>query len=136
MVMPTIPYRIKKAFPNEELLRTQTHHLEDIPTIDMHKPKDEKWMAARLRIPHEFTWRVAPGLARKLARKKVTEGGGSPDDEIWLHCKPVEGTVEKYNSTVDRLKDRRKSKDAKTVPASVGPNEGTKQEPGCKEWRN
>ncbi|THW09105.1 hypothetical protein D6D25_07800, partial [Aureobasidium pullulans] len=27
MVMPTIPYRIKKAFPNEELLRTQTHHL-------------------------------------------------------------------------------------------------------------
>jgi len=136
MVMPTIPYRIKKAFPNEELLRTQTHHLEDIPTIDMHKPKDEKWMAARLRIPHEFTWRVAPGLARKLARKKVTEGGGSPDDEIWLHCKPVEGTVEKYNSTVDRLKDRRKSKDAKTVPASVGPNEGAKQEPGCKEWRN
>jgi platelet-activating factor acetylhydrolase len=127
LVMPTIPYRIKKAFPNEELLQTQTHHLEDIPTIDMHKPKDEKWMAARLRIPHEFTWRVAPGLARKMARKKITEGGGSPDDEIWLHCKPVEGTVDEYNSTVERKKtkdpeDSKDPKNCKVAPGSVGPN--------------
>ncbi|KAG9737321.1 hypothetical protein KCU59_g9506, partial [Aureobasidium melanogenum] len=116
MVMPSIPSRIKKAFPNEELLLKETHHLEDIAQVDMHKPKDEKWMAARLRIPHEFTWRVAPGLARKLARKRISEGGGSPDDEIWLHCKPVEGTVEKYNSTLDK----RKAKDPKDPKAAPG----------------
>ncbi|KAH0368126.1 hypothetical protein KCU65_g4128, partial [Aureobasidium melanogenum] len=135
MVMPSIPSRIKKAFPNEELLLKETHHLEDIAQVDMHKPKDEKWMAARLRIPHEFTWRVAPGIARKLARKRMTEGGGSPDDEIWLHYKPVEGTVEKYNSTLDRRKAK-DPKDPKAAPGSVGPNKGTKEEPGCKEWRN
>ncbi|KAI4730097.1 hypothetical protein E4T49_02036 [Aureobasidium sp. EXF-10728] len=135
MVMPSIPLRIKKAFPNEELLQTETHHLEDIPQVDLHKPKDEKWMAARLRIPHEFTWRVAPGLARRLARRKICEGGGSPDDEIWLHCKPVEGTVEKYNSTVDKRKAK-DQKDAKAAPGSVGPNKDEKEKPGCKEWRN
>jgi platelet-activating factor acetylhydrolase len=135
MVMPSIPRRIKKAFPNEELLLKETHHLEDIAQVDMHKPKDEKWMAARLRIPHEFTWRVAPGIARKFARKRISELGGSPDDEIWLHCKPVEGTVEKYNSTVDKRKAK-DPKDPKAAPGSVGPNEGAKDEPGCKEWRN
>jgi platelet-activating factor acetylhydrolase len=144
LVMPTIPNRIKKAFPNEQLLLTQTNLLEDIPKIDLHKPKDDKWVAARLRIPHEFAWRVAPGLVRKIATKRITEGGGSPDDEIWLHYKPDEGTVEKYNSTVDRrpskgvkaepgeqavekhdnLVDRTPSKEAKTGPASVQPNTG------------
>ncbi|KAI5241389.1 hypothetical protein E4T47_06802 [Aureobasidium subglaciale] len=147
MVMPTIPHRIRNAFPNEELLLTQTHHLEDIPQVDMHKPKDDKWVAARLRIPHEFTWRVAPGLARKMARRRITEGGGSPDDEIWLHCKPEDGTVEKYNGTVERLKpkeptadsgsvERVKSHEPKAEPGCVGPNTDTKEEPGCKEWRN
>lgn len=130
MVMPTIPYRIKKAFPDEQLLMTQTHLLEDIPQVELHKPKDDKWMAARLSIPHEFTWRVLPGLARKLARQKVTEEGGSPDDEIWLHCKPDDETLEQYNNKVDR----RRSKEANALPGSVGPN--TQDEPKSKEWRN
>ena len=124
MVMPSIPEGIKEAFPNEKLLLNQTHTLDDIPAIQIHRPKDEKWIAARLRIPHEFTWRVAPGLARKMARKKVIEGGGSLDDEVWIHGKPDDETIDRYTAERIGKKGEQTSKNANAEPGSVPRNTG------------
>lgn len=145
MVMPSIPDRIKQGFADEQLLRTQTHKLDEIPTVELHKPRDEKWIAARLSIPHEFTWRVVPSVARKIARKKVTESGGHPDDEVWLHRKPTDEELDAYvaaqrecgNECGRTAWKKQLSKEGNPVPASVPPNAHQKsEEPGCKEWRN
>jgi len=73
---------IQRCLTDEELL--QTHPLEQVP--DDHKPNDE-WIAARLKIPHEFRTRLATSLQRKLKRK-IKHGMHSVGDEVWMHVKP------------------------------------------------
>jgi platelet-activating factor acetylhydrolase len=78
---------------NESIL--QTEMLEELP--DEHRPDDE-WIAARLRVDHEFKRRVAAGLQRKL--KRNFQGGMgtgyTTSDEVWSHFKPTEEQLEKW----------------------------------------
>jgi platelet-activating factor acetylhydrolase len=78
---------------NESILQTEI--LEELP--DEHRPDDE-WIAARLRVDHEFKRRVAAGLQRKL--KRNFQGGMgtgyTTSDEVWSHFKPTEEQLEKW----------------------------------------
>ena len=73
---------IKRCMTDEKLLHTNM--LEQLP--DAQKP-DDQYIAARLKVPHEFRTRVAARLQRKLKRTKK-HGFYDPGDEVWMHFKP------------------------------------------------
>ncbi|GIZ39670.1 hypothetical protein CKM354_000304500 [Cercospora kikuchii] len=97
-VLPKDMAMVNRAFDNEKLLEQPLNPLERIATNLQHKPKDEKWLAARLRIPHEWLYRLSPKLFRHLRRAEDKRQGKEPEpgDEVWLHHKPAKESVEKY----------------------------------------
>lgn len=62
-----------------------------------HRPDDE-WIAARLRVDHEFRRRMAAGVQRKV--KRNFQGGMSTGyttgDEMWCHFKPSEEVLRRW----------------------------------------
>lgn len=129
MVMPGIPPRIQRAFPNERFLENDALSLEQVPSVMILKP-DNKWMAARLKYPHEFLWRVAPALARKNARRKVEGQGGDLTTEVWLHSKPDEQRI-KDHSAKGAKAEGHQSKGSGADPASVPANTETHTKEGA-----
>ncbi|KAL5378208.1 hypothetical protein DPSP01_009317 [Paraphaeosphaeria sporulosa] len=93
---------IKRCLFDEELLHTQP--LEHMP--DDHKPNDE-WIAARLKIKHEFRTRMAAGMQRKMKRQ-MKNGAHNAGDELWMHVKPNAEELREW-----RLKTRVASGDFK-----------------------
>ncbi|KAF2637431.1 hypothetical protein P280DRAFT_521114 [Massarina eburnea CBS 473.64] len=81
---------IQRCLTDEELL--QTDILEEVP--DEHKP-DNEWIAARLKIHHEFRTRMAARVQRKLKRTRK-HGFYDPGDEIWMHCKPTKEELKNW----------------------------------------
>lgn len=139
MVMPGIPPRIQRAFPDEQFLENDAKTLDEIPKVMILKP-DDRWMAARLKYPHEFLWRFAPSLARKNAKKRVEEGGGNFTAEIWLHAKPDEQRIKDHSAKHEghqnkgasvpsndetHASHRKEVKGAGADPASVPSNDDT-----------
>jgi platelet-activating factor acetylhydrolase len=86
---------IQRCLTDEELLQTQP--LDQLP--DENKP-DNEWIAARLKIRHEFRTRVAASVQRKLKRSKE-HGFYNKGDEMWIHCKPDEEELKNW-----RVKNR------------------------------
>lgn len=70
----------------------QSQPLEQIP--DEHKPNDE-WIAARLKIKHEFRTRLVTGVQRKMKRR-LKNGSRTPGDEVWMHLKPDAEELRKW----------------------------------------
>ncbi|KAL1304910.1 hypothetical protein AAFC00_003827 [Neodothiora populina] len=101
MVMPGLPDRMIEAFPQEGILTEEEAPLELIPTAEKHMP-DEKWIAGRLSIPHEFWWRITPGFARKMAKARVRQEGGTLGEEVWLHKRPDDETIKEFTLKVRR----------------------------------
>ncbi|GAB7349613.1 hypothetical protein MBLNU459_g0298t1 [Dothideomycetes sp. NU459] len=127
MVMPGIPPRIQRAFPNEGLLEHDETALEQIPSAMVLKP-DDKWMAARIKIPHETLYRIAPSIARKLASKKIALQGGDITDEIWLHHKPEAHRIEEHSAKREGHHDMTSG----AAPACVPNNDETRPASGTK----
>jgi platelet-activating factor acetylhydrolase len=92
-----------RSFDNENLLQSGLSPLEQIPSSQLHRP-DEKWVAARLKIRHEWAYRMSPKLFRRLKRAKAQHEGKEDDtgNEVWLHSKPDEALVEEHRSRVKR----------------------------------
>lgn len=72
---------IQRCMTDERILQGEL--LEDTP--EEHKPSDE-WIAARLKIPHEFKTRLSIKAQRKL---KHVRKGYATADEVWMHFKPT-----------------------------------------------
>ncbi|KAF2722843.1 platelet-activating factor acetylhydrolase-like protein, partial [Polychaeton citri CBS 116435] len=89
-VLPPELAEVSRSYNNEGLLVHEANELSQIPSVDMHRPK-EKYTAMRLKIKHEWLFRINPGLARKIKRKQSQRSGNisNEDDEVWLHCKPT-----------------------------------------------
>ncbi|KAI9817138.1 MAG: hypothetical protein M1827_001250 [Pycnora praestabilis] len=87
LVMPERISAINRALDNENLLQKET--LDELP--DEHRP-DPKWMAARLKIPHEMSSRLTPNLKRKAKRLGASDG----EDEIWMHIAPTQEDLRKH----------------------------------------
>ncbi|KAF2209295.1 hypothetical protein CERZMDRAFT_100499 [Cercospora zeae-maydis SCOH1-5] len=90
-VLPKDMAMVNRALDDERLLEHPLNPLERIPTELLHKPKDEKWLAARLRIPHEWLYRLSPKLFRYLRRAEEQRQGKEPEpgDEVWLQHRPT-----------------------------------------------
>lgn len=101
-VLPKELAQVSRAYKNEEFLETELSHLERIPSEAMHRPKKEKYLAARLQIRHEWIYRISPKLFRSLKRWKMKRQGHppQPNDEIWLHSKPREHVVDHFLRSV------------------------------------
>lgn len=117
---------VNRAYQNEKLLEQSPNPLERISSNLLHKPTNEKWIAARLHIPHEWLYRLSPRLFRELSRRedkrkgRVIEAG----DEVWLHCKPTEKSLKQYldrtgRSTSDAV--HQKTSDGTTTAEPVIP---------------
>ncbi|KAH7394455.1 platelet-activating factor acetylhydrolase, isoform II-domain-containing protein [Pyrenochaeta sp. MPI-SDFR-AT-0127] len=94
---------IDRCMTDESIL--QTPLLDEIP--DDHRPDDE-WIAARLRVDHEFRRRMAAGLQRKF--KRNFQGGMGTGyttaDEMWCHYKPTDEELTKWIEEEDRGEKR------------------------------
>lgn len=102
-VMPTNLCGGFRSFENENLLESETTPLDRVPSSQMHKPNN-KWVAARLKIRHEWAYRISPKLFRKLKRAKAERKGKVDDtgNEIWLHSKPTDELVEEHRQRMMR----------------------------------
>jgi platelet-activating factor acetylhydrolase len=96
-ILPKDLAEVSRAYRNENLLESELSPLEKIPSGLMHKPK-EKYVAARLRIRHEWIYRISPPLARKVRRKENERKGRGPEtgDEVWLHSKPTKESLNAF----------------------------------------
>lgn len=92
-----------RAFDNENLLESEISPLERIPSSQMLRPKN-KWVAARLKIRHEWAYRLSPKLFRKLKRAKAEREGKADytGNEVWLHTKPDDVLVTEHRARVSR----------------------------------
>jgi platelet-activating factor acetylhydrolase len=84
---------IDRCMTDEEILQTEI--LDELPTD--HRP-DDQWIAARLRVEHEFRKRMFAGVQRKF-RRNFQGGMGtgySTSDEVWSHYKPTREQLEKW----------------------------------------
>lgn len=96
-ILPTDLAQVNRAYRNEQLLEAKLCPLDRIPSAAMHKPK-EKWIAARLRIDHEWVYRISPKLFRRLKRWEMQRKGYPPEteDEVWLHIRPEQELLDEY----------------------------------------
>jgi platelet-activating factor acetylhydrolase len=100
---------IDRCLTDESILRTEL--IDEIP--DDHRP-DDQYIAARLRVDHEFRMRFAASLQRKV--KRNFQGGMGTGyttaDEVWSHFKPTEEELEKWINQEDRGEKRIDEDDA------------------------
>lgn len=96
-VLPADLAEVCRAHPDEGILESKIQPLDRIPSALMHKPPDE-WIAARLKIRHEWLFRISPKLFRKLHRIQNQRKGKPLEtgDETWLHTKPSPESIENH----------------------------------------
>lgn len=116
-VMPDMLTGGFRTFENENFLDSELSPLEQIPSSQLHRPND-KWVAARLKIRHEWAYRLSPKLFRKLKRVKAEREGKVDDtgNEVWLHSKPDEELVAEHRS---RMKQDAGSVEPRTADLSL-----------------
>ncbi|KAJ4399333.1 hypothetical protein N0V91_009522 [Didymella pomorum] len=107
---------INRAMTDEGLLETEL--LEEVP--DEHRPTDQ-WIAARLKVPHEFRTRLTTGVQRHFKQKNKTgEAKYNTGDEIWMHFKPTATELQKWITEEDRGEERIDSNHAMKEAAEDG----------------
>jgi platelet-activating factor acetylhydrolase len=91
-----------RYFDNEGLLEHELSLLDRIPSSQLLRP-DTKWVAARLKIRHEWAYRINPKLFRKLKRARAERKGVADHtgDEVWLHSKPPKKLIVEHRSRVE-----------------------------------
>ena len=85
------------AYPDPEWLESiPTQTLDEIPSRLQQRP-DDKFVASKLSIQHEWRWRLAP--TNKVGKKWL---GVDPADkeaderEIWVHARPAKDEIERW----------------------------------------
>jgi len=108
-VMPSDMAQVNRGYKNEGLLESALSPLDGIPDSQLHRPKDQ-WVAARLKINHEWMYRISPRLFRSIRRRKARREGREDETgaEIWLHAKPSpEVIAEHLHKNSDRSGEKR-----------------------------
>jgi len=100
MIIPETVAHISHAFPDEQLLTREPQLLDQIPSAQQHRPK-EKYTASRLRIEHEWIYRLSPSaVERRLAARSKKglsdEEATSQSAEVWVHQKPSDEEIKKF----------------------------------------
>lgn len=92
---------INRAMTDERLLETEL--LEEVP--NEHRPTDQ-WIAARLKVPHEFRTRLTTGVRRHFKKNNKGTTNYCTGDEVWMHFKPTAKELEKWIKEEDRGEER------------------------------
>ena len=102
-VLPADLAQVNRAWPNEKLLDSNASPLDRIPSTQLHRPRDDL-VAVRLRIRHEWLYRISPKLFRRVRRKQNERRGKPPEtgDEIWLHIKPSADTTVRHTEATEQ----------------------------------
>jgi hypothetical protein len=92
-----------RYFDNEGLLEHELSLLDRIPSSQLLRP-DNKWVAARLKIRHEWAYRMSPKLFRKLKRARAERKGvvDHTGNEVWLHAKPPKKLIVEHRGRVEQ----------------------------------
>ncbi|CAJ2500428.1 Uu.00g032810.m01.CDS01 [Anthostomella pinea] len=95
---------VGNTWPDEGILRTEQLATNKLPSD--YRPED-KWVAARLKIPNEFWVRSTSWFRRKRKMSGVaTDANGNPlvgviqfeqGDEVWMHLSPDTAQLERPN---------------------------------------
>lgn len=102
LVMPADLTAGFRHFDNEGLLEHELSLLDRIPSSQLLRP-DNKWLAARLKIRHEWAYRISPKLFRKLKRARAERKGvvDHTGNEVWLHAKPERKLIVEHRGRVE-----------------------------------
>lgn len=92
---------INRSMTDEGLLDTEL--LEEVPSE--HRPTDQ-WIAARLKVPHEFRTRLTAGVRRHFQKNDKGQTVYSTGDEVWMHFKPTKQELEDWIKLEDRGEER------------------------------
>ena len=110
-VLPTELAQVSRAYENGNLLESDMAPLDRIPSTMLHRPSD-KWVAARLKIKHEWLWRLSPSTFNKVNRRRAEKAGRPPEtfSEVWLHVKPDPDTIEKHLGKMESIASAKQEK--------------------------
>jgi platelet-activating factor acetylhydrolase len=102
LVMPSELTASFRNFENEGFLEHELSLLDRIPSSQLLRP-DNKWMAARLKIRHEWAFRLNPKLFRKMKRARAERKGvvDHTGNEVWLHAKPPKTFIVEHRGRVE-----------------------------------
>lgn len=98
---------IDRSMTDEGLLKTE--QLEEVPTE--HRPPDQ-WVAAKLKIPHEFRTRLSAGMSSYFKKNDTRNTVHSTGDEVWMHFKPTPEEFEDWVKLERKGEERIDSDDA------------------------
>ncbi|KAH6847468.1 platelet-activating factor acetylhydrolase, isoform II-domain-containing protein [Chaetomium sp. MPI-CAGE-AT-0009] len=100
LTLPATQTRFAEAWVDEQLLNGADSETQ---AVSDHRP-DDKWVAARLKIPNEFSTRLRSMFQRDAslasARGLMNQG---PGNEIWCHQSPSQDAVGRYLRRNGRL---------------------------------
>lgn len=118
-VLPPDMAQVHRAYSNEKILESRAVPLEGVPESQKHAPK-QTFVAMRLRIPHEWLFRLSPRLFRSALRRRDERKGGPPEnwDEVWLHVKPTKESIAEYLKTSDARSHSRAERYEAAMPKS------------------
>lgn len=119
-MLPPEMAQVNRAYKNEGLLESEMSPLNQIPSTQLHRPKN-KFIAMRLQIRHEWLYRISPKLFRKLKRKRAEAKGRPPEtgDEVWLHTKPSAESIAQYLDGKTGSANHRKEHYEGAIPLSA-----------------
>lgn len=88
IVMPARIAQLNRSLQSENLLAVSPLAPHRLPTDQIRKPQ-QKWIAARIKIPNEMRWRLSPQIVVKQ-KHAAHHRQGTPQktSEIWMHVAP------------------------------------------------
>jgi platelet-activating factor acetylhydrolase len=100
LTLPATQTRFAEAWADEQLLGSADSETQ---AVSDHRP-DDKWVAARLKIPNEFSTRLR-GMFQRDASLASPRGlmDQGPGNEIWCHQSPSQDSLERYLRRHGRL---------------------------------
>ncbi|KAK4659052.1 hypothetical protein QC762_106890 [Podospora pseudocomata] len=101
ITLPPQQTRFKKSWADDQLLSKADPGME----IELDNRPNDKWVAARLRIPHEFRQRLKRTVKPKKKSNVPRDASGKPlkglvswgfGQEIWCHQRPEQDVLDRY----------------------------------------
>ena len=126
-VLPSSMSQVHRAYQNENLLASDISSLDRIPSAQLRRP-DTDHIALTLgkgkqRPPPS---RMSPKLFRRLNRERnnLKSQAPEPGDEVWLHIKPTEESIDRHVKFVEGTQDARQEEPVNVEPK---PHEATSE---------
>ncbi|KAK3716390.1 hypothetical protein LTR37_006540 [Vermiconidia calcicola] len=118
-VLPKELAQVNRAYQDENILESEISPLDRIPPSQLRKP-DDAYIAVRLKIRHEWFYRMSPQLFRRFRRMQNHRKGRPPEtgDEVWLHTKPTKESIDQHMRSLESKANVQQEKYDQAMPKS------------------